>query len=221
MKAKFSPISDARNWKSLWTDGYLRGVLASCVLIRPFPNICTAHEVIIIHSWTRSRVNVGHVWTIDATGVILIRTRHLRSLPWSWWIHLEPLDALGHRPWGKPKAKTAFQVHSLCKVASLWWIMLVLIPKSAKMPRAQQICSDFSWFHDDIWGLRNLRLGLSNKEVAQIFNSLSANSFRVAGTWRLVAIRCLKLRNGQICRHYPFAKSCAEWAGRFHIVTWD
>ena len=38
-----------------------------------------------------------------------------------------------------------------------------------------------------------MRLGLSNKEVAQIFNSLSANSFRVAGTKRLVAIRCLKL----------------------------
>ncbi|CAJ1426171.1 unnamed protein product [Effrenium voratum] len=30
--------------------------------------------------------------------------------------------------------------------------------------------------------LRGLRLGLSNKEVAQIFNSLSADSFRMAGT---------------------------------------
>eukprot|EP00913_Durusdinium_trenchii_P024647 g23137.t1 len=33
--------------------------------------------------------------------------------------------------------------------------------------------------------LRSLRLGLSNKEVAQIFNSLSAESFRTAGTLHL------------------------------------
>lgn len=97
------------------------------------------------------------------------------------------------RPWGKQKAKTAFQVHSLCKVASLWWHD-GLHSSYAKMHRfhVQHRFLGFSRFHDD-WGLRNLRLGLSNKEVAQIFNSLSANSFRVAGTKRLVAIRCLKL----------------------------
>lgn len=42
--------------------------------------------------------------------------------------------------------------------------------------------------------LRNLRLGLSNKEVAQIFNSLSANSFRVAGTTHLPN----PVQNGQV-----------------------
>jgi len=42
--------------------------------------------------------------------------------------------------------------------------------------------------------LRNLRLGLSNKEVAQIFNSLSANSFRIAGTTHLPN----PVQNGQV-----------------------
>jgi len=36
-----------------------------------------------------------------------------------------------------------------------------------------------------MYSLRLLRLGLSNKEVAQVFNSLSANSFRAAGTAEL------------------------------------
>ena len=106
------------------------------------------------------------------------------------------------RQWEKQKARTAFRVLSSCKVPALecrglmlsrifWWRVGLHLERVAnKLWFAGPGFATF-WFYQHLstvfikwllaWGLRNLRLGLSNKEVAQIFNSLSANSFRIGG----------------------------------------
>ena len=99
------------------------------------------------------------------------------------------------RQWEKQKARTAFRVLSSCKVTALecrglmltrifWWPMGLHSKKELQtncgLLDLLILSTVFiNWLL--AWGLRNLRLGLSNKEVAQIFNSLSANSFRIGG----------------------------------------